>query len=68
MLTGRHPNELPPNVVRGLMWRAYVDRALALIQASRLPINSEASVQARIDHAELVKLADRLTAEVFPDG
>ena len=67
VLTGRQPSELPTHVVRGLVWRAYAERALPLIRAAQVPVPKSAPLQARLDHAELVQLAAEMEAKVFGD-
>lgn len=68
MLTGREARTLPPAVVRGLFWRIYAERVMPILRAAQSPIDHGATVQARIDHAELVKAATAIEAELFPDG
>ena len=67
MLTGRQPRELPPSVVRGLFWRAYVERAIPIIREAKAPLSESATVQQKLDHAALVKAATDLEAAIF-DG
>jgi hypothetical protein len=68
ILTGREARTLPPPVVRGLIWRAYVERALPLVRASKLPVSFDATVQQKLDHADLVMTGKELEAELYPDG
>ena len=68
VLTGREAHTLPPAVVRGLFWRIYAERAIPLLRAAQTPLDPGASVQAKIDHAELVTAAAAIEAELFPDG
>lgn len=67
MLTGRQPNELPPEMVRGLFWRAFVERALVLIRAAGSPISPSATTQEKLDHAALIGAAKDLEAAIFDD-
>ena len=67
VLTGREARTLPPMVVRGLMWRAFVQRALPIIAAANAPLPDNATVQDKIDRADRILAVRELEATLF-DG